>query len=347
MKIKSIKRHTGELKVYDISVDSDNKNFKLANGSFVHNSGFHTLPKVGNIREMYCSAWNSDSKRKLVAQDIPGDIYCPPYGLVELNSSKKILTYKDYLNQGLTEEFTPKMGGGIIVGYDYSTLEVRVFSALCGDPNLKEILASGADLHSSMARRVFPDILGDKSTEEIKEHYSKYRSYSKTVLFGLLYGKTAFSLAEQLDVSLERAQEIVDSLFNAFPGIQEYVEKQHKFAIENGYVVDKFNRVRWIPDAQLPSYGPTAKRFKHAMNVSQNSIIQSGASIAAWIAGSHIQEEMILQGMNSIMLGGVHDSTYNDCYPGEMLDLIKICLWHADTVPNVMYDWINGNNLKN
>lgn len=235
-------------------------------------------------------------------------------------------------------------GGGTIFSFDYSTLEVRVLSAISGDLTLKNVLLSGADLHCNTARNIFPE-LKNKNDREIKEHFSTLRSKSKSALFGLLYGQTAFNFAKEWNCTIEEAQKIVDNLLGAYPGIQEYIKKQHDFARKNGYIIDAFGCKRPLPEAQLPEKKGNKKILKHAMNVAQNSNIQSSSSRMAWIAGSHIAEEMIKQDLWSVMLGGVHDSTYLDIYPGEFVPVFKICLFHAAEVPNYIYDWMNGNKI--
>ena len=164
-------------------------------------------------------------------------------------------------------------------------------------------------------------------------------------MFGLLYGKSAFNFAKDWGVSVEEAQSIIDGMMGAYPGIKEYVENQHKFAREHGYIVDVFGCTRPLPDAQLPDTKANRKKLAHAMNASQNSPIQSSASRMAWIAGTHIAEEMLMHGLNTVMIGGVHDSTYIDVYPGELVPVLKICQFHAATVPNQIYDWMNGNKM--
>lgn len=232
-------------------------------------------------------------------------------------------------------------GGGLILSMDYATLECKIFAAICKDQGLIDVLNSGKDLHCHTARAVFKELAG-LSDKEIKEHYNGLRSKAKGVMFGLLYGKSTYNFARDWCCSVEEAQQVVDGLMGAYPGIKEYVNKQHKFAIENGYVENVFQGRRPLPGAQLPPTGTTKKQFCHAMNAAQNSPIQSSASIAAWISGSHVQEEFLLQKMKSVMIGGVHDSTYVDVYPHELIKAMKIFNYHEQVVPNKIHKWLNG-----
>lgn len=253
-------------------------------------------------------------------------------GIQMTTELKKIKSIKDH------------RGGGLILSMDYSTLEVRIFCAICGDPLLKEVLNSGKDLHCQTARAVFPELKG-LSDKEIKEHHNGLRSRAKGVMFGLLYGKTTFNFAKEWGCTVDEAQAVLDGLMGAYPAIKTYVNEQHEFAKKNGYVVNMFGQRRPLPGAQLPEFGPTRKQFKHAMNAAQNTPIQSSASIMAWIAGAHVQEEFCLQNMQSVMIGGVHDSTYVDVYPKELIKCMKIFNFHAEVAANKIHNWMNGVHL--
>ena len=395
------------------------------------------------------------------------------------------------------QQIVAHKGGGTILSYDFSTLEVRIFSAISCDTTLRDVLLSGADLHCNTARNIFPELKG-MSDKEIKEHHSGLRSKAKSTMFGLLYGKSAYNFSKEWGCTVEEAQETIDKMMGAYPGIKTYVEYQHKFAREHGYIVDVFGCTRPLPDAMLPDTKSNRKLLNHAMNASQNSGIQcfvgdtkiplldgsvveiqnlvnnfenkyvlsccndgkiipgkiinafksgetdtvckvtldsgeiitctpehqfmlrngtykhaidlknneslmpcytkndklrykyvkrneavtsveviklpnkisvydievennenthnfaleagvfvhnSSASRMAWIAGTHIAEEMLMHDLQSVMIGGVHDSTYLDIYPGELIPVFKICQFHAGTVPNVIYDWMNGNKM--
>ena len=134
------------------------------------------------------------------------------------------------------KKITPIMGGGLFLSFDFSSLEVNVFTGMANEESLKEILNSGADLHSSMAKKVFAEELKDVPVEKVKELYPHLRSFSKGATFGVLYGSSEFNLADQLNIPVERAKEIIDSLMKAFPGIERYVNDCHEMAKSKGYI---------------------------------------------------------------------------------------------------------------
>ena len=113
-------------------------NFKIVNATYSCrlSSGMHTLPKadVTNVRDVYCSIWNHNSIRKLDQDHYIGKPYNPPYGLVELeyeDGSKETKTYKEYLKAGKkAKSLKPIMGGGLFLSFDFSSLEVNVFTGM-------------------------------------------------------------------------------------------------------------------------------------------------------------------------------------------------------------------------
>ena len=336
-------------------------NFKIVNATYSCrlSSGMHTLPKadVTNVRDVYCSIWNHNSIRELDKDHLIGKSYNPPYGLVEVeyeDGSKETITYKDYLNNGKkSKSIKPIMGGGLFLSFDFSSLEVNVFTGMANEEALRDILNSGADLHSSMAKKVFADELKDVPVEKVKELYPHLRSFSKGATFGTLYGSSEFNLADQLNITVERAKGIIDSLMVAFPGIARYVEQCHEEAKTKGYI-DTYFGVRRELDVVVTKYKTKEEakahgvsgRYKHALNASQNHPVQSNASVIGWICASHIQDEFIKQGMYSRVIGNVHDSVEMDIYPGELQDALRIVRYHADTVPNSIYDLLNGVKLR-
>lgn len=247
----------------------------------------------------------------------------------------------------------PIKGGGLFLSFDFSSLEVNVFTGMANEETLRDILNTGADMHSSMAKKVFAEELKEVPVEKVKELYPHLRSFSKSATFGVLYGSSEFNLADQLNISVEQAKGIIDSLMKAFPGIERYVEQCHAEAKEKGYI-DTYFGVRRELDTVVTKYKSKEEakmhgvsgRYKHALNASQNHPVQSNASVIGWICASHIQDEFIKQGMFSRVIGNVHDSVEIDVYPGELQDAFRIVKYHADTIPNNIYSLLNGVKLR-
>lgn len=247
----------------------------------------------------------------------------------------------------------PIMGGGLFLSFDFAALEVRAFVNIAREYELGKILSSGLDMHSSIAKKVFPEQLKDVPLEKIKSEYKQLRSYSKSATFSVLYGSSEFNLAEQIGIPVEQAKDIIDGLLAGFPGLRDYMHNCHIEAMTTG-IKDTFFGYRRQLDEIVTKFGTNEEeakkragaagyglRFKHALNASQNHEVQSTASIVGWIVASHIQDEMILQGLKSRVLGNVHDSVEMDIYPGELQDVMRICNYHAKVIPNTIYDWMD------
>lgn len=131
-------------------------------------------------------------------------------------------------------------GGFSLVAFDYSQIELRLAAHFSQDENLAKAFQKGRDIHTLTAAKIF-NIDEEKVT-------SKMRNFAKTVNFGILYGMSAKSLAENLAISLEEAQNFLDEYFLAFPKLKEYIEKAKKEAAETGRVLTLFGRRRIIPE---------------------------------------------------------------------------------------------------
>lgn len=148
--------------------------------------------------------------------------------------------------------------GKVFVGGDFSQQEPRLLSSYSQDENMLKAYAEGKDLYATVAAIVHNNGYWDNM-----EHHEdgspnpegkKRRQDIKSVVLGILYGRGAPSVAEQIHTTTEEAQELIDKFFAGFPKVQEWVEKTREFARENGYVEDMWGRRRHLPDIQLPRY---------------------------------------------------------------------------------------------
>lgn len=281
-------------------------------------SGFHTIPKHSDLKKLYVSAWNSGSTRHYREYNekiIPGERYKP----VGFKAGSK-------------------RGGGVILMGDFSQLELRFLAAVSGCEKLRQAFVSGEDIHAKVAQMVFPE-LRDVPVAEIKRKHGDKRSYTKSINFGILYGKGLSGLAEELSVSEVEAQKIMDFYFKEMPEIEAWIKAQHKFVKEYGFISDVFGRIRHLPDALLDGRSDQ-HLIDGALRRAQNTPIQGGASTLAWIACADIRNGLKKQQMNSVMIGGVHDSIINDIYPGELVRAIEVVDYAIDKACS--YPFING-----
>jgi len=163
--------------------------------------------------------------------------------------------------------------GHVLISADYSQIEFRVLAHLANDPVLIDAFREGADFHEQTARKIF----GAESGRDPRD----LRSTAKMVNYALLYGKTAFSLAKDIGVSQQQAQEFIDAYFKGFPGVRAYIDQTLADARVSGVVKTLYGRRRLVPDlnsrngqiraaaeretVNLPIQGTAADILKRAM----------------------------------------------------------------------------------
>lgn len=183
-----------------------------------------------------------------------------------------------------------------ILAIDYSQIELRIMAHLSGDQALLDAFAQGRDIHRATAAEVFGVPLEQVSTEQ--------RRSAKAVNFGLIYGMSAFGLAQQLDISRSEAQHYVDTYFARFPGVLHYMENTRQLAHEKGYVETIFGRRLYLPEIQSKNMG----RRKGAERAAINAPMQGTA--ADIIKKAMLAVDQYLQGFAASdikMLMQVHD----------------------------------------
>lgn len=130
--------------------------------------------------------------------------------------------------------------GKKVVAIDYSQIELRIMAHLSGDKALLDAFANNLDIHKTTASEVFATPFDEVTTEQ--------RRAAKAVNFGLIYGMSAFGLANQLDIARGQAQDYINKYFERFPGVLTYMETTRQNALANGYVETVFGRRLYLPD---------------------------------------------------------------------------------------------------
>lgn len=244
--------------------------------------------------------------------------------------------------------------GKVFVGADYSQLEPRVFASFAGDKRMLDGFKNGDDFYSVVGIPLFDRYecslkKGDKTF--FRKVYETEGNQSKVVSLSAPYGKTAFSLSLMLGVSTERAQEIIDSYFEKFPGVKQLQLDSHEMAKRDGKVVNLFGRPRRMPQAKdiKKIYGNTAHAelpyaARNLLNLAINHRIQStGASImnrAAISTWKRIRElaktdsrwlevRVILQVHDELILEGPA------ALEEQMIAELKIAMENTVTLPGV------------
>lgn len=148
--------------------------------------------------------------------------------------------------------------GCLFLSADYSQIELRLMAHFSQDPHLLAAFRNGQDIHAATAAKIFNVPIESVTKEQ--------RRRAKTANFGIIYGISAFGLAQQLDCSRSEAKALIDGYFAAFPKVIDYIESQKRFAREHGFVETLFGRRRYLPD--INSHNATVRSFaeRNAVN---------------------------------------------------------------------------------
>lgn len=196
--------------------------------------------------------------------------------------------------------------GCVFLSADYSQIELRLMAHLSGDANMVEAFRQGTDVHAATAAKIFKKPVAEITRDE--------RRKAKTANFGIIYGISAFGLAERMEVSRAEAKELIDNYFRTFPGVRGFIDRSILRAREQGYIETAFHRRRYLPD--INSRNATVRGYAERNAV--NAPIQGTAAdiiklaminIARRLEEEHLQAKMILQ---------VHDELNFSVPPSEI-----------------------------
>ena len=185
--------------------------------------------------------------------------------------------------------------GCLFLSADYSQIELRLLAHMSKDEHLLHAFRSGQDIHAATAARIF-----HKPIEEVTKDQ---RRKAKTANFGIIYGISAFGLAQQLDCPRAEARQLIDDYFAAFPGVIQYIEKQKEVARARGFAETLFGRKRYLPD--ILSNNATVRSFAERNAV--NAPIQGTAADIIKIAMVAIHRRLKEENLKAQMIMQVHD----------------------------------------
>lgn len=189
--------------------------------------------------------------------------------------------------------------GYVLVDADYSQIELRVLSCVCGDENMQEAFLSGRDIHRSTAAQVF-DLPEDFVSDEM-------RRAAKAVNFGIIYGIGPFSLSKDIGVSVAEAKQYISNYLANYPKVSQFMDKTVEDGIRNGYVTTIFGRRRYIPELNASNKNVQAFGRRAAMNApiqgaAADIIKLAMVKVYARIAREDIDARLILQVHDELIL---------------------------------------------
>ena len=183
----------------------------------------------------------------------------------------------------------------VLLAADYSQIELRIMAAITADPGLVEAFADDVDIHAATSAKVFGVPLPEVSDE--------MRRRAKMINFGLMYGMSAFGLAQRLNIARAEAREIIERYFTQYPKIRGYMDEAIAFAHEHGYVETLRGRRRYLRDIRSRNHAARAA----AERVAINAPIQGSAADMIKIAMLDIDGELRERGLAARMILQVHD----------------------------------------
>ena len=209
----------------------------------------------------------------------------------------------------IRKAFVPEPGC-IFFSADYSQIELRIMAHLSADEHLVNDFRCGRDIHAATAARIFHKPIEEVSRDE--------RRKAKTANFGIIYGISAFGLAERMEVSRTEAKELITNYFETYPRVKEYMQTSVERARELGYIVTEFGRRRYLPD--ITSRNAVVRGYAERNAV--NAPIQGTAADIIKIAMVRIAQRFEAEGIQSKMILQVHDELNFSVLPEE-LDRVK------------------------
>lgn len=193
-----------------------------------------------------------------------------------------------------------------LVDADYSQVELRVLAHMSGDENMIDAFKHGEDIHSKTASQIF-DV-------DIKDVTSKQRIEAKAINFGIIYGKTDFGLSQDLNIPVPTAKAYIESYFNKYPKIKEFMDKAVESATETGYATTILNRRRYIPEIKASNFIVRNQGKRFAMNAP----IQGSAADIIKVAMVNVYNKLKENEMKSKLILQVHDELIVEAVDEEL-----------------------------
>jgi len=203
--------------------------------------------------------------------------------------------------------------GSVIVSADYSQIELRIMAHLSQDKGMLDAFANNEDIHRATAAEIFGVERENVDNEQ--------RRYAKVINFGLIYGMSAFGLAQNLNIERSAAQSYIERYFARYPGVREYMQNTREVAKQQGYVETYFGRRLWVPEINSPNGMRRAGAERAAINAPMQGTAADLIKLAMiavdkWIKDEKLQSKLIMQ---------VHDELVLEV-PESELELVKATL---------------------
>ncbi len=238
--------------------------------------------------------------------------------LSSVNPNLQNIPIRTERGRDIRKAFVPSEGN-VLMAADYSQIELRIVAHVCGDERMIETFRRNEDIHATMAAHIFNVAVEDVTPD--------MRRAAKTVNFGILYGISAFGLADRLQVPQSEARNLISDYFRSFPKISDYLNSTLEFAREHEYVETLMGRRRNIRDINARNGVLRAAAERNAINAP----IQGTAADLIKIAMVSIHRHMAENNMKSKMILQVHDELVFDTVPEELEKLKNLVVHDMST----------------
>lgn len=228
------------------------------------------------------------------------------------NPNLQNIPIRDENGREIRKAFIPSSPDKVYLSADYSQIELRIMAELSNDPAMIEAFNQGLDIHAATAARIFK-----VPTTEVT---SDMRRKAKTANFGIIYGISAFGLAQRLNISRSEAKEIIDGYFEAFPDVKKFMDKSIEIARNDGFVKTLLGRKRYLTDINSANAVVRGIAERNAINAP----IQGTAADIIKVAMIRIFERLKQEKLKSKMILQVHDELNFDVETAEIEQVKEI-----------------------
>lgn len=222
------------------------------------------------------------------------------------NPNMQNIPTRSDLGRKLRLAFVPSAEDKVFIGCDYNQIELRVIAHLANDKTLLNAFNEGLDVHAITASQVFGCDVSEVTQEQ--------RSRAKVVNFGIIYGKSAFGLSQELNIPLKEAKEYIDKYFENFSDIKRYLDDCIQFTKDYGYSTTIFNRRR-------DNYQVNSSNFIErgiGERIAMNTPIQGSAADIMKIAMINVYKRLKKENLNAKLILQVHDELILECDKAEV-----------------------------
>ena len=239
------------------------------------------------------------------------------------NPNLQNIPVRNEYGKEIRKAFIPEEGC-LFFSADYSQIELRIMAHLSGDEHMIEAFRNGQDIHAATAAKIFKKSLEEVTKEE--------RSKAKTANFGIIYGITAFGLAERMGVSRTEAKELIEGYFQTYPKVKEYMNQSIEMAREKGYTETVYHRKCHLRD--INSHNAVVRGYAERNAI--NSPIQGSAADIIKIAMIRIYRRFREEQLRSKMILQVHDELNFSVYPEEKEKVQQIVIEEMESAYSML-----------